>query len=254
MEDLFSHANSTPLVGTAYPGASGNVAASTVSCSERTIPTDRASMQRQWSLFLAAACRSGIERRIVASADLARDEGVTTETATQTLRFCSHVGLFTGERGKFAVVDAGWTIAQRWQEDETHARLQLQVPFLSHWSTEKTREVLRDGPMPVDELAKHLQHGLPGKPRRGVYLVEWLALALLVHRDRQGLVWPAPALRATAGSESLEGPAPEPEQQAPEPELDTLMGMTNSQLRELSPERYRAVLDNLAQVLELTPS
>lgn len=84
-----------------------------------------------------------------------------------------------------------------------------------------------------------------------MYLVEWLALPLLVHRDRQGLVWPAPALRVAANSAGVECPAPAsgPE---PEPELDTLMGMTNSQLRELSPERYRAVLDNLAQVLEFT--
>ena len=256
MEDLFSNPGSTPLSGTVSWDAFKNVTGFAASCSERTTPTDRASLPRQVSLVLAGADRSGKERLTVVGADLARDEGVTTETATQTLRFCSQIGLFTGERGKFVVTEAGWAIAQRWREDEMHARLQLQAPFLAHWSTAKTWEVLRAGPMPVDELARYLQHGLPGKPRRGVYLVEWLALALLVHRDRQGLVWPAPALRAAASPEGAGdlAPAVEPEQPEPEPELDTLMGMTNSQLRELSPERYRAVLDNLAQVLEFTPA
>lgn len=260
MENLFPQADPTAPAGTAFPDASENVAAATTFCSERTTPTDRASLQRQWSLFLTAAHKSGIERLTVASVDLAHIEGVTTETATQTLRFCTHVDLFTGARGKFVVTDAGWAIAQRWREEEMHARLQLQAQLLPHWAAERTWEALRGGPMPLDELAKFLQHGLPGKPRRGVYLVEWLALALLVHRDRQNLVWPAPALRGAAGSEKMECPAPapepepEPERYEPEPELDTLMGMTNSTLRELPPERYRAVLDNLAQVLELTPA
>ncbi|MFI6567037.1 hypothetical protein [Streptomyces sp. NPDC050534] len=259
MEDLFSHAGSTPSSpssDTASPGVFKNRTASPALPGERTVPTDRASLQRQVSLFLAGAQRSGTERRTVASADLAREEGVTAETATQTLRFCCHLGLFTGERGKFVVTDTGWSIAQRWREDQTHARLQFQAQFLPHWSAVATWEALRDGPMPVDELARLLQHGLPGRPRRGVYLVDWLGLAMLVHRDRQGLVWPAPALRAAAGPEGVKGanPAPKLEQPEPEPELDTLMGMTNSQLRALSPERYRAVLDNLAQVLELTPA
>ncbi|MCC9711650.1 hypothetical protein E4N62_44455 [Streptomyces sp. MNU76] len=258
MENMFSQADSSAPAGTAFPDASANVTAPPAFCSERTTPTDRASQPRQWSVYLTAARRSGVQRRTVASADVARIEEVTTETATQTLRFCTHVGLFTGGRGKFVVTDAGWSIAQLWPEEETHARLQLQALFLPHWSAEKTWKALRGGPMPVDELAKYLQHGLPGKPRRGVYLVEWLALALLVHRDRQNLVWPAPALSGVPGSENAECPAPAPESEQPEPEpeleLDTLMGMTNSTLRELPPERYRAVLDSLAQVLELTPA
>ena len=99
MEDLFSHPGSTPLSGTVSWDAFKNVTGFAASCSERTTPTDRASLPRQVSLVLAGADRSGKERLTVVGADLARDEGVTTETATQTLRFCSQIGLFTGERG-----------------------------------------------------------------------------------------------------------------------------------------------------------
>lgn len=168
MEDLFSHADPSSSSASASSDVFGSGSASPASCGERTLPTDRASLQRQWALVEAAAVRSGIERRTVASADLAREEGVTTETATQTLRFCSQFGrLFTGGRGKFVVTDAGWEITQRWQEDETHAQLQLQAQLLQHWSVPKAWEALCEGPRPVDELAKILQAGLPGKPRRG---------------------------------------------------------------------------------------
>lgn len=250
MENLFSH----PAPSADNPLHCGPFATPRL---ERMMPTDRASLQRQLALVFAAARNSGPEQRTIISLDVARAEGVSPETATSTLRFSASLGLFTGARGKFAVSDAGWAITELWQEDETHARMQLQALLLRHWSTEEVRRLLADGPVAADELAPQLQGDLPGKPRRGVYLIEWLALAFLVHRDRQGLVWPAPALGAMAHSTAVavaSRPQDLAQQQVPEEEPHLLMGMTNSELRRLTPERYCAVLDNLTEVAELTPA
>ncbi|MBY8844579.1 hypothetical protein [Streptomyces sp. SP2-10] len=207
------------------------------------------------SLVITAARLSGPERRTISSAEVAVVDGSGTETAASTLRFVSSVGLFVGSRGRYAVTEAGWAITRLFEDDEMHARLQLQALVLTHWSVPAARELLADGPMPLDELGRRLHGDLPGKPRRGVYLVEWLALALLVHRDRQNLVWPAPALGTGVGS-SLSAAAPAApaavHQEEPDEEPNYLMGWTNSGLRQLSPERYCAVLDSMTEVAELT--
>ncbi|WP_127454836.1 hypothetical protein [Streptomyces sp. B29(2018)] len=223
---------------------------------ERTLPTDRANVQRQLELFFRAARFSGLEGRTVASVDVARAEEVTAETATSTLRFSASLGLFTGRRGKFAVTEAGRAVTELWLEDETHARLRLQALFLPHWSAREARATLADGPVAVEDLARQLQRDLPGRSRRGLYLIDWLALAFLVHRDRQGLVWPAPALSAVPVSSEVAIPSCSSgaarRQEGPEEEPHLLMGMTNSELRSLSPDDYCAVLDRLTEVAELT--
>lgn len=210
-------------------------------------------MQRQLALYRAASLLSGPERRIISSVDVAHTENVTVDTCTQTLRFSCSVGLFTGARGKFAVTQAGWDIARRWSEDETHARLLLQALFLPHWVTKEAAAALSGGAMPVKELAQRLQGDLPGSPRRGVCLVDWLALVFLVHRDQQNLVWPAPALHAASGSalEPVTAATAGPAAQRPDEELNALMGMTNRDLRKLPDERYIAILDNLAVMVPL---
>jgi len=227
---------------------------------QRTSPTDRASLRRQWQLVLAAAFVSGEQQLVISTSDLARQEGVTPETATQTVRFGEEVGLFSRVgRGKFAVTEDGWTIAQRWQEDETYARLLLQGVFRPHWSIPVADAALRDGPLPMEELGRRLLVDLPGKPRRGLYLVEWLALAFLVHRDPQGRVWPTPALSAAASSQVAALPAAAPaveSEQAPGQELDALMGMTNRELDKLdesNPEEFRTFLDTLTQLVRSLP-
>lgn len=227
---------------------------------ERTTPTDRASLQRQVSLVLTAAEMSGLERRTVASVEVARQEGVTAETATQTLRFSCSAGLFTGARGKFAVTEAGWDIAQRWVEDETHARLKLQAQLLPHWAAAHAGKALSAGPLHVNKLADRLQEGLPGSRRRGVCLIEWLALVFLLHRDPEDLVWPAPALSAATGSGLMPMAAEDPalqqpdQQSAPAQEHNALMNMTNSDLRKLPHERYTAMLNHLADIVPLIPA
>lgn len=260
MESLFSHAGGSGPPDAVSPGSLKEVVVRSSTSGERTTPSDRASLRRQWQIALGAALDSGEEQLTISSVDVARKESVTTETATQTLRFCCEVGLFSGGRGKFAVTEAGWTIAQRWQEDQTYARLLLQGVFRPHWSVPVADAALQAGPLPADELGRRLLGDLPGKPRRGMYLVEWLALALLVHRDQQGMVWPAPALKEAASSGGAALPATvreaEPEQLSGQ-ELDALMGMTNRKLDELDeqdPQRFQAFLDNLTQLVKSLPA
>ncbi|MGW3289412.1 hypothetical protein ACWDR3_32710 [Streptomyces sp. NPDC001002] len=194
----------------------------------------------------------------ISTTDLARQEGVTAETCTQTLRFSAEVGLFRRVgRGKFAVTKVGWTIAQHWQQDQTYARLLLQGAFRQHWSVPLAETALQSGPMPAEELGRRLLRDLPGKPRRGVYLVEWLALALLVHRDQQGMVWPTPALSTAVGSGAAALPAA-PRDAEPDPsrgqDLNALMGMTNRELNGLVPEEFCAFLDNLTRLVKSLPA
>ncbi|MGY5059985.1 hypothetical protein ACWDFR_38975 [Streptomyces sp. 900105755] len=259
MESLFSHAgfSTPPDADTAGPLREVVLRSSPVP-GQRTSPTDRASMRRQWQLVLAGALASGEEQLVISTSDLARQEDADTETVTQTVRFGDEVGLFRRVgRGKFAVTEAGWAIAQRWQEDQTYARLLLQGLFRPHWSVPVADTALRPGPLPMEELGRRLLVDLPGKPRRGLYLVDWLALALLVHRDQQGMVWPTPALSAAAGSQVAALPAAahaaEPEQSSGQ-ELDALMGWTNQELDELAPERFCAFLDNLTQLVKSLPA
>lgn len=253
MPSLFSHAPSRDQVAD-----SAAQLVDTGVISERTTPTDRAGTVLQIELVLVAAEMSGPQRAIIASADVARAKNVTSETATQTLRFCATVGLFTGGRGKFAVTEAGWTIAQRWPVDERHAQLLLQDLFLRHWSAQEASRILAPGPVPCRTLAARLQESLPGSSRRGMALVDWLVLVMLVHRDQQDLVWPAPALRAPRDGAALSVPAPSavmaPAEKDVE-ELDALMGMTIDEWRALPRERYSAMLMHLSESLNLlTPA
>ncbi|MEV8597585.1 hypothetical protein [Streptomyces sp. NPDC052012] len=181
---------------------------------------------------------------MIASADVAAEVPVGAETVAEVLRFLASVGLFEGARGKYAVTGIGWDIVRRWQEDQTQARLLLQGQFLPHWSAAAARQILSDGPVGQEVLARRLHQNLPGKPRRGQYLVEWLMMALLVYRDEDMKISPAPALTAATGI----GYAVAASQQEP----NALLGLTNRELRALSPSRYCAVLDGLTRLLEHT--
>ncbi|MFJ2607959.1 hypothetical protein ACIO13_23735 [Streptomyces sp. NPDC087425] len=257
MESLFCPPDFATLPRTGTPrSAQEEPVSGSAAVEHRTTPTDRARPQRQWSLFLAGAFASGEEQRTMSTADLVRQEGVTLETCTQIVRFCAEVGLFRRVgRGKFAVTKAGWAIAQHWQQDQTYARLLLQGVFRSHWSVPASDTALRSGPLPVEELGKHLLSDLPGKPRRGVYLVEWQAMAFLVHRDQQGMVWPTPALSAAADAGIAALPAApagtEPDQPS-EQDLNALWGMTNRELDEMDSGRCCAILDNLTRLVKST--
>lgn len=226
------------------PGSGEDPAASPSAWNDCPAPSDRANHPQQWRIGQTAARLSGPEYKMIASAQVANEVQVGTDTVTEVLRFLATIGLFEGARGKYAVTDIGWTIVRRWQDDQTQARLLLQGQFLNHWSAAAARQALCDGPVEQDVLARRLHQNLSGKPRRGQYLVEWLVMALLVYRDEDMRISAAPALTAATTTRYVVASSGQ--------EPNALLGLTNQELRALPPSRYCAVIDGLTRLLQHT--
>ncbi|WP_405773670.1 hypothetical protein [Streptomyces sp. NBC_00859] len=213
----------------------------------RPTPSDRTAPAQQWRIFLDLADLSGPGEQVITCHALAERTEVGTETLGSVVSFLQTVGLVRGARGKYAVTAAGWAIAEMQRRDETQARLLLQAQFLQHWSARAARAALQDAPVDQATLGQRLCPSVPGKARRGTYLVEWLVLALVVHRDASMKICPSAALTAAAGA--VPPQQPPGAQSAPEPAL--LMGMTHSDLRALPPQHYMALLDHAATLVDL---
>jgi hypothetical protein len=226
------------------PGRGGDSVAFPLVWSNYPTPGDRANPPMQWRVGQAAARLSGPQHRLIASVEVAGEVPAGTGTVTEVLRFLTTIALFESTGDRYAVTDIGWAIFRGWQEDQTQARLLLQGQFLRHWPAAAAWQALHDAPVDQDVLARRLHQNLSGTPRRGQYLVEWLVMALLVYRDEDMRISPAPALAAASGTQ--------PPAAASQSEPDALLGLTNRELRALPPSRYCAVLDGLTRLLEHT--
>ncbi|MGX5397156.1 hypothetical protein ACWLMY_35510 [Streptomyces anulatus] len=122
-----------------------------------------------------------------------------------------------------------------WKVDPAQARLMLHHVMRGHWSFSAALAALGDAPVPQETLARRLQGSLPGKSRRGLYLVDWLVMALVVHRGDDQQVHPA---RLSAAAET----------QTPHParEPRAVMNMTNEQLFLLDDDAYVAVMRSVS--------
>ncbi|SFE34387.1 hypothetical protein SAMN05216251_102555 [Actinacidiphila alni] len=213
---------------------------------DRCVPTARAVIPSQVRILTTFAHLSGPDRAVVVSARVAKHIGISGDTVTETLRFFASAGLLQGARGRYAITAAGAEVARLWPQDETRARVLLHRSFRDHWATRLALELLRDGPVDQSILAEQLQQGLPGNPRRGMYLVEWLVIALVVNRDG------AMRIHAPTVDDHL-GNIPAGAVSAARV-TDTgqwrIMGMTNESLKRLPGPRYAAVLDAFCQVLD----
>ncbi|MGW0313994.1 hypothetical protein [Streptomyces flavidovirens] len=176
--------------------------------------------------------------------------GLSAETLGGVLSFQQSVGLVGGARGKYAVTPGGWSVAEMWKQDQPRACLLLQELFLKQWPARLALDALRDAPVPQEELARRLQGKSAGNARKGRYLVDWLVLALVVHRDASALVYPSSALLSTSRAWRVE-PQPRSGSVQQLPRQGVLMGMTHSELRALPPQHYMAVLDNVAALAAL---
>lgn len=215
-------------------------------------PSDRTTPDRQWEIYLVFARLSGPDLRVVSVSQLAAEVQLRNDTVGAVAGFLQAVGLLRGSRGKYALTSSGWAIAEMHRRDETQARLLLQAQFLEHWPAARTLECLRDAPVDQKTLGRRLHKDLPGKSRRGLYLIEWLVRALIVQRDASMRIAPSAALIASAGARRPEqAPTPEPQLIA---EPGTVMGMTRDELRSLPPRQYIAVLDQLATLVSLDPA
>ncbi|MER8015899.1 hypothetical protein ACIQ7S_24940 [Streptomyces griseoluteus] len=213
---------------------------------DRCLPSGRAVVRRQVWIFTSHARLSGPDQIVVASAQLAKHIGTSGETVTETLRFLASVGLVRGARGRYAITAAGAEVARLWSQDETRARVLLHRSFRNHWATRLALELLQDGPVGQGILAEQLQRGLPGNPQRGIYLVEWLVIALVVNRDEAMRIH-APADDDPVGDIGAGVPSAA---RTEDGDQWRIMGMTNESLKRLPGPRYAAVLDAFCQVLD----
>ncbi|MCW1100101.1 hypothetical protein OJ963_40650 [Streptomyces sp. RS2] len=211
----------------------------------RVLPTGRANLRHQREVFLGAVRLSGPERLVVKSTHVAKQVGLSGDTVTESLRFFDTLGIVTGARGRYAATAEGAALAEVWPVDETRARVMLHHLFDGHWATTAARTALAQGPVETEALAQHLQLGLPGHPRRGLYVVEWLIEGLVIHPDRHGRVY-APGPGQVPPASPLP-PSPVPEH---EPANGYVMGMCNEELRRLPTAQYVSVLRSFKTMLE----
>ncbi|MCM1950402.1 hypothetical protein NC315_34290 [Streptomyces sp. G2] len=214
------------------------------------LPPPRAAQPKQWDCYLSVATASGIEQRRISSKEISRATNLSVETLGGILTFLQAVGLVVGSRGAYAVTRDGWAIAKTWREDNAQGRLLLQGLFLARWPARLAYRLLCDGPVAQHEFVERVGGEGFGHTRRVRYLVDWLVMALLVHRDAALTVSASSALLASA--QQWQPVSALPSQPAGhELREGVLMGMTHSELRALPPSHYMTVLKNVASLSEI---
>ncbi|MFC9943999.1 hypothetical protein [Streptomyces pratensis] len=203
---------------------------------EFNLPSDRASWDKQKLIFDSVVRLSGDALWAVKTVDVARTTGLGQGTVAEVLRWGSSIALVEqSERGAYRATAAGRDISLMWKVDPAQARLMLHHVMRGHWSFSAALSALGDAPVPQQTLARRLQGSLPGKSRRGLYLVDWLVMALIVHRGSDQLVHPARLPEAA----TAQGPRPAQEPKA-------VMNMTNEQLFLLDTDAYVAVMRSVS--------
>ncbi|EGX61122.1 hypothetical protein SZN_04696 [Streptomyces zinciresistens K42] len=237
----------------------------------RTLPSGRSSPAQQINILLGLAFLAEHAGEVQRDR-LAQHAGRSPATVGDCMAFLSDVGLVRAGRGRYAVTDHGRAFAQLWPKDSARARLLLRPLLQAHWSAEAADQHLADGPLPQEQLAKRLRAGLPGVPLRGMYLVEWLVIGLVLVRDEQLRMHLAPPDgvppaavpeagpgKDTAPEAKAEPPAPpEPDERderqderAPGEDLaegaagTTLLGLTRREVQALPDARYAAFLEGV---------
>ncbi|MEU0401625.1 hypothetical protein ABZ318_15545 [Streptomyces sp. NPDC006197] len=214
------------------------------------LPPPRAAQPKQWDCFLALAAVSGSEERRISSREISRATKLSVETLGGILAYLQSVGLVAGSRGTYAVTREGWAVAEAWRQDSAQGRLLLQGLFLARWPARMAYDILCDGPVTQDEFVERIGGEGFGHTRRVRYLVDWLVMALLVHRDAALTVSASSALLASVHQwQSVSALPSQPT--AHEPRKGVLMGMTHSELRALPPGHYMAVLKNVVSLSEI---
>ncbi|NEC86415.1 hypothetical protein [Streptomyces sp. SID12501] len=269
---FFSHPNSrtTWHAGKGEPGRQDGQPDPGAAPPRRTLPSGRSSPAQQINIVLGLAFLTEHADDVQRNR-LAQHAGRSPATVGDCMGFLSDVGLVRAGRGRYAVTDHGRAFAQLWPKDSARARLVLRPMLQAHWSTEAADRLLADGPLPQEQLAKRLRAGLPGVPLRGMYLVEWLVIGLVLVRDEQLRMHLAPpdGVLPAAGPGSGPGkdtaPEAEPEPPATPPPDEhqhprarargedlaegaagtTLLGLTRQEVQALPDARYAAFLEGV---------
>jgi len=239
-----------------------------LAASRRTLPSGRSSPTQQINALVALAALGAGGARVHREA-LAEQVGKSPATVADCMAFLADLGLVEGGRGQYAVTEQGQRFAWLWPRDSAQARLLLHPLVTAHWSTAAASRHLADGPLPQEQLAARLRSGLPGVPLRGMYLVDWLVIGLVLVRDEQLNVHLASADHVTPADLGTPTPTP-PEQRAKTNATrhdseqreraagaaggtghtqTLLLGLTRQQIQALPDTRYEAFLSGVLQSL-----
>ncbi|MFE1802401.1 hypothetical protein ACFW9L_40420 [Streptomyces sp. NPDC059517] len=172
------------------------------------LPTERLTPRRQLEIVDSMFEAGGPDCRPVAVQTIASRLGISVKTVSRASAFLSHTGiLWTGKSG-WTLTSLGSKLARLRSTDTARARLLLRDHWQGSWFDKRALKQLASGPMEDAKLAEALSTGLPGPRERGLYLTEWMAYALLLDRDEQGLFTLPSSQRAatTSGPETAAGP------------------------------------------------
>ncbi|MFD6888788.1 hypothetical protein [Streptomyces sp. NPDC059957] len=153
------------------------------------MPTSGMTTQRQLQVVDAVAQLGGDDRLAISTKVIADKLDLSASNVSNSQGFLRQAGLLETHHGSLSVTAAGLQLTRLRSEDSARARLFLRDHWRSAWFTKAAKRLLRQGPKERTTLAKELGQGLAAASReRGLYLVDWLDYALIVHVAEDGTV------------------------------------------------------------------
>ncbi|MDP9607935.1 MULTISPECIES: hypothetical protein [Streptomyces] len=212
----------------------------------RMLPTERMTPRRQLEMIDVMAELGGTGRASLLGSTIASRMGMARKTVSRAAGFLTQAGLTQPLRSSWALTEVGLSLARLRGTDSARARLLLRDHWKDIWFQQVAVRFLTSGPLDEQEFAKHLSAGLPGRPERAVYLVEWMTYALLIERDELGQVSLPVAQRRPDGPPSA---GPEPQSL-----LDPLFSAPVTQISALPDDQFIALMGAYRTVFSsLTP-
>ncbi|GGN64769.1 hypothetical protein GCM10012285_67070 [Streptomyces kronopolitis] len=152
------------------------------------LPSGGFTSLRQLKLLDLIAEMGGSERRSIPVAEISAEAEISATTVSSAQGFLRQAGLLETHHGALAVTPSGLQLTRLRAEDSARARLFLSNLWRSTWFAKSATRFLRQGPLERTALAEKLGQGLSSTRERGLYLVDWLDYALIVHVAEGGLV------------------------------------------------------------------
>ncbi len=243
----------------------------------KVLPTDRMKFDAQVELLRRYARISGAAKRAVTSEEVARAQGIATNTAALNNAFFVESGwLETTGRGQHIATDALVTYNQRAQLDPANAKAATSLlagPARQSWYWKALEPYMQGGGLPKNEalviLSSDSDAGPEYKPQLENVL-QWLQFVCLVRIEGDSLL-PGDGLGLASESASRAAepvqPVVEDHPMQPTPEhskaeaterKDVVLAfsvdfrLTASELASLSPDQIRALFEAVGAVAALT--